>query len=57
MCTLNARSPPLQIMHVLVVLEYSLEWLFVIHLATRDWLSRRDGLGWWAAGGGAQLAG
>jgi hypothetical protein len=36
-------------MHVLVVVEFSLEWLFVIHLATQDWLSRRDELGWWAA--------
>ena len=53
-----ASGPPaLQIMHVLVVLEYSLEWLFVIHLATGDRLSHRDGLGQWAAGGGAQLAG
>ncbi len=46
-----------QIMHVLVVLEYSLEWLFVIHLATQDRLSRRDGLSQWAAGGGSQLPG
>ncbi len=44
-------------MHVLVVLEYSLEWLFVIHLATQDALSRRDGLSRWAAAGGAQLTG
>jgi len=49
--------PCTQIMHVLVVLEYSLEWLFVIHLATQDALSRRDGLSRWAAAGGAQLTG